>query len=75
MLLHRLLLENGQNDTDNVHFLPVIATIFYRSTLILTIALCSLVKIFRCGGSDDSIRLRCSDNSDNLTIVIESKGM
>lgn len=35
----------------------------------------SLVKIFRCGGSDDSIRLRCSDNSDNLTIVIESKGM
>ena len=35
----------------------------------------SLVKIFRCGGSDDSIRLRCSDNSDNLTIVIESKGI
>ena len=34
----------------------------------------SLIKIFRCGGSDDSITLRSSDNSDYLTIVIESKG-
>ena len=34
----------------------------------------SLIKIFRCGGGEDSIRLRCSDNSDFLTIVIENKG-
>lgn len=36
--------------------------------------LCSFLKVIRCGGSDDGVTLRCQDNSDSISIVIENAG-
>lgn len=38
----------------------------------LGINLANFLKIIKCGGADDGVTLRCQDNSDSMTIVIEN---